>query len=132
MWFTRLAGSTGNLGSIITALGCTACFPAMAGIGSALGLGFLAQYEGLFINFLLPVFASIALFAQLLAFSGHHLWPRMIAGISGPLMVLATLYLFWSDDWSTYMFYLGLVFMLGVSVWDLISPPTRQCHTETA
>jgi hypothetical protein len=45
-------------------------------LGATLGIGFLAQFEGLFINTPLPVFA----------------------GIAGPLMVLATLYLFFDES----------------------------------
>jgi mercuric ion binding protein len=30
--------------------GCAACFPAIASFGAAIGLGFLSQYEGLFIT----------------------------------------------------------------------------------
>ncbi len=43
-------------------------------------------------------------------------------------MVLATLYLFWTDNWSTYMFYVGLVLMLAASVWDIVSPPRKACE----
>ena len=48
-------------------------------------------------------------------------------GIAGPLMVLATLYLFWTDDWSNYMFYFALALMLSVSLWDFYDPPGRVC-----
>ena len=132
MWLTRLASSTGNLGSIIAAMSCAACFPAIAGIGSALGLGFLAQFEGLFINTLLPLFAGLALITQLLVFRKHRRWLRLLAGTAGPLMVLATLYLFWSDTWSTYLFYLGLFLMLCVAVADLRWPATRECQARTS
>lgn len=128
MWLTRLTNTTGNLGSIIAAMGCAACFPAIAGIGSALGLGFLAQYEGLFINTLLPLLAGFALLAQLFAYRKHRRWLRLSAGAAGPLMVLATLYVFWSDDWSTDMFYLGLLLMLCVALADLFWPATRACQ----
>ena len=45
---TRIAGKTGALGSVVSAMGCAACFPAIASFGAAIGLGFLSQYEGLF------------------------------------------------------------------------------------
>jgi hypothetical protein len=43
---TRIAGKTGALGSVVSAMGCAACFPAIASFGAAIGLGFLSQYEG--------------------------------------------------------------------------------------
>lgn len=127
MLFTRLTDKTGSLGAIVSAMGCGMCFPAIASIGSTLGLGFLANFEGVLINTLLPLFAGIALFANLISGVRQRAWLRLALGVAGPLMVLSTLYLFWSADWSTYLFYLGLLFMLGVSIWDFISPTTREC-----
>lgn len=47
---TRIADKAGTFGSVVSAFGCAACFPAIASIGAALGLGFLQKYEGLFIS----------------------------------------------------------------------------------
>lgn len=47
---TRIADKAGTFGSILSAFGCAACFPAIASIGAALGMGFLQEYEGLFIT----------------------------------------------------------------------------------
>lgn len=124
-----LSDKTGSIGAIVSAIGCASCFPAIASLGAAVGLGFLGQYEGLFINTLLPVFASIALAANVISAWSHRRLGRFLLGISGPIMVLSTLYLFWTDDWSTYMFYVGLFFMLVVSIWDIVSPAKRVCGT---
>jgi len=127
MRFSSLINKSGTLGAIVAAMGCASCFPAIAALGASVGLGFLGHYEGLFINTLLPVFAGIALGANLLSFFSHRIWHRLLAGIAGPSMVLATLYLFWTDNWSTYLFYAGLAVMLAVSIWDIVSPPRRVC-----
>ena len=58
---TRIADKTGALGSVVSAMGCAACFPALASFGAAIGLGFLSQYEGLFISRLLPLFPHFAM-----------------------------------------------------------------------
>ncbi|MGH8717604.1 MAG: organomercurial transporter MerC [Burkholderiales bacterium] len=120
--FTRLADKTGSFGAVIAAMGCASCFPAIASLGSALGLGFLGRYEGVFINTLLPIFAAIALVSNALAWFSHQQWRRTLLGLAGPAMVLATLYLFWTDNWSTYLFYTGIALMLVVSIWDLVRP----------
>lgn len=127
MRLTSIFDKTGVIGAIVAAAGCASCFPAIAALGSAVGLGFLAQYEGVFINTLLPIFAGIALAANVLSFFSHRVWYRLLAGIAGPAMVLATLYLFWTANWSTYMFYVGLAVMLAVSIWDIVSPPRKVC-----
>ena len=38
---TRAADKAGLLGSIASAMGCASCFPAIASLGAAIGLGFL-------------------------------------------------------------------------------------------
>ncbi|WP_338152404.1 MerC family mercury resistance protein, partial [Shigella boydii] len=35
---TRIADKTGALGSVVSAMGCAACFPALASFGAAIGL----------------------------------------------------------------------------------------------
>ena len=35
-----IGNKAGGLGSIVSAMGCGACFPALASFGSAIGLGF--------------------------------------------------------------------------------------------
>ena len=124
---SRLADKVGSIGVLVAAMGCAACFPPMAAFGASIGLGFLSAYEGVFINKLLPLFTLIVLFSYLFAWVSHRNYIRMIWGLLGPLMVLATLYLFWTDNWSTYMFYAGLVLMIAVSIWDIVSPPAKIC-----
>ncbi len=118
----------GSLGTIVSAMGCAACFPALASLGASIGLGFLSAYEGVFINKLLPLFAIIVLVSNILAWLSHRQHIRFVWGLLGPLMVLATLYLFWADNWSTYMFYVGLALMLIVSIWNIVSPPEKTCN----
>ena len=83
---TRIADKTGALGSVVSAMGCAACFPALASFGAAIGLGFLSQYEGLFISRLLP-----------------------------------------GNWWTANLMYVGLALMIGVSIWDFVSPAHRRC-----
>ena len=119
----------GSLGAIVSAMGCASCFPALGSLGAAIGLGALAPFEGMFINTLLPIFAVVALLSVLASWLSHRKTLRTVLGLAGPLMVLATLYLFWFQEWSTYMFYFALALMLAVSLWDLFSPPARVCST---
>ena len=127
----RLSDKTGTIGTIVSAMGCAMCFPAIASLGATIGLGFLSRYEGLFINTLLPIFAVVALVANIHTAWAHRSLSRLFLGIAGPSMVLATLYLFWTDNWSTYMFYAGLMTMLAVSIWDIASPPKRVCKSDS-
>ena len=117
--FPRIADKTGVIGSIVGAMSCGACFPALASLGSALGLGFLGQYEGLFITTLIPLFAGVALLANALGWLRHRSWLRSVLGMIGPLIVLASTQLFMGQSWNEALLYVGIAFMLGVSLWDL-------------
>jgi len=128
-WLTSLFDKTGALGVLTAAMGCASCFPALGSLGAALGLGFLAQYEGLFINTLLPVFAWIALAANIFAYFTHKVWYRTAAGIIGPIMILLTMGPLWPYNWSTYLLYSGIVIMLVVSIWDIVSPAHKVCSS---
>jgi mercuric ion transport protein len=64
--FTRLADKAGLIGSVVSAAAWVNCFPALASLGAAIGLGVPSPYEGLIVRILLPAFADIALLANAL------------------------------------------------------------------
>jgi len=67
-----LFDKAGSVGSIISATGCAACFPALASLGASIGLGFLSAYEGVFINKLLPLFTIIILVRNIFTWVSHR------------------------------------------------------------
>jgi len=71
----------------------------------------------------LPWLAGLVLLSNLLAFRSHRLWHRLLAGLAGPLMIIGALEVPALAAWRDGLFYPGLVLMLAVSVWDLVSPP---------
>jgi mercuric ion transport protein len=117
------AGSLGSsLGAIVSAMGCAFCFPAIASLGGALGLGFLGQWEGLFINTLLPVFAWLALVINAVGYLVHRQWLRSLLGMIGPILLLLSLYPWFKYGWSTYVTYSALGLMVVISIGDLMYP----------
>jgi mercuric ion transport protein len=129
---TRAADKVGLLGSIASAMGCASCFPAIASLGAAIGLGFLSQYEGLFIRILLPAFAGIALFANAIGWLNHRQWRRTALGLTGPVLVLAAVFVMRAyGERSGWLLYPGLAVMMAVSIWDMFSPAPHVCTTDT-
>ena len=126
-WITRLFDKTGAIGVLVATMGCASCFPALGALGASMGLGFLAHYEGVFINTLLPVFAWIGLAANIFSFYFHRKIHRMLAGAAGPIMILLTMGPLWTYDWSTYLLYTGIGVMMAVSIWDIILPANNVC-----
>ena len=130
---TRSADKAGVIGVIVAAMGCAACFPAIASLGAVIGLGFLSRYEGLFITVLMPVFALVALFAYLVSWRGHRQLWRLLPGVLGALLVVAAAVLMRFLGWPTaWLLYPGLALMLLASLWDLFSPPVHVCVVATA
>ena len=128
---TRIADKAGALGALTSAMGCAMCFPAIAGIAAAVGLGFLSQWESLFIKTMLPLFGWLVLVINALAWLSHRQWLRSLLGMLGPTILLLSLYPWFQYGWSSYAIYTGIAVMLAVSMWDLLSPAKRRCLSGT-
>ena len=129
---TRIADKAGVLGSIVSAMGCAVCFPALASLGAALGLGFLSHFEGLFIRILLPAFAGIALLAQVVGGWQQRRWRRAALGATGPVLVLAAVFVMRASGHRTgWLLYPGLLLMVAVSIWDVFWRPRNVCDATT-
>ncbi len=124
---TKTTDTLGTVGAVVAAMGCAMCFPALAGIGAALGMGFLARWEGLFITSLLPLFAGLALLSSLLGWLAHRQWQRSLAGMAGPTLVLLSIYPWFGYSWRNWTMYGGLALMVLTGIWDLASPAHRRC-----
>ncbi len=125
--FDKIGALGGSLGAVVSAMGCAMCFPAIASLGGALGMGFLSQWEGLFVNTLLPVFAWVVLVLNILGWFSHRQWFRSLAGVTGPILLLLSLYPWFQYGWSSYVTYSALALMVVVSIGDLIYPASRHC-----
>ena len=84
---TRIGDKAGSLGALGAAMGCAMCFPAVASLGAAFGMGFLSQWEWPLINTILPLFAGIALIANALGWFSHKQWHRSLLGMLGPVLL---------------------------------------------
>jgi len=134
----RVADKTGVIGTIVGSFGCAACFPAAASIGAAIGLGFLGQWEGLFVRLLVPVFAIVALLANLAGWFSHRQWQRALTGSIGPVLALigafglmgvfGMTHGFLAANVARGTFYAGVIIMVLAASWDLIRPAGRHCQ----
>lgn len=124
---TRISDKAGMIGTVLSAFSCAACFPAIAGIGAALGFGFLSQWEWTIIATWFPLFASLVIIANILGYFSHKQWHRTLLGLIGPTLVLLSLYPFFKYAWSTYVTYTGIAIMLLFSIWDMVSPANKKC-----
>lgn len=128
---SRILDKTGVLGTVVSGFSCAACYPALASIGAAVGLGFLSRWEGLFVHVLIPIFLLIALLANALGWFAHRQWHRAALGSAGPLIALvADLGMtqhFLPVELARLLFYAGIVLMVIVSIRDILNPANRRC-----
>lgn len=124
-----MTDKVGVVGAVVATLACPMCFPAVAGVGAAIGLGFLSHWEHLFIE-VLPLFAALVLVANGLGWFTHRQWHRSAPGMIGPILVLVGWVLLMNGVLSPgaagVVLYAGLVVMVVFAGWDLVSPRSRR------
>lgn len=125
---TRLGDKTGSFGAVVAAMGCAVCFPAIASLGAAIGLGFLAQWEGILLTKVLPAAAILTLAVHILGYFYHRQWYRTLLGVIGPAAVLLILNFWFATYWRTDAIYAALGLMVAVSIWDIFWPANRHCE----
>jgi len=93
---------------------CPLCYPAIGSVLSAVGLGFL--FEGPYFIILAGLFLAVAIFGLAYRAKSRHGYGPLGLGLAGiALLILGRVVL--SLDW---LMYLGVVILLGASVWNLI------------
>jgi mercuric ion transport protein len=128
-----MTDKVGVVGTVVSTMACAMCFPAVGAIGAAIGLGFLSQWEDVFIN-VLPLFAVLVVIANGLGWFAHRQWRRSALGMMGPILVLIGWVSFMSGALAPgaarLVLYAGLLVMVVFAVWDLVSPRGRHCAPE--
>lgn len=102
----------GSTGMIFTVLACPVCWPLFAGLGGALGLGVLAPFEGIMMDYVFPPFVVLTLIGSILSFQYHKQRLPLIVGILSGLLVLYGFYV----GWQLTLMYIGIFGLLISSI----------------
>ena len=106
----------GAVGAILAAGGCPACFPALAALGSVLGLGFLQKYEGKAL-IVFQILVIIALSGNVISYFNHRKVIPLIVGVFGALIIFFA----WYIHFNTALFYIGLSGLFISSILNIIA-----------
>ena len=116
----RMLEKFGTGGAVIAALACPICFPKLALIGAALGLGVFAPYER-YIALAVQALFLLALAGQVLAFRAHrNKWLLALA-----IATAITLFVGYYIVPSSILLQLALLGLVVSSVWQVLE--VRRC-----
>jgi len=110
----------GTAGALLAALACPICFPKLALIGTAIGLGALSPFER-YTAFAVQALFALAFIGQVLAYRQHrNAW---LLGFSGA--VTATLFAGYYILRSSLLLEMSLAGLVAASVWHIVE--ARRC-----
>ncbi len=102
------------LGIVAAAASCSACFPALAGIGSVLGLGVFAAYE----RQALIVMQVVIFLSMFFAYLGYrrtkYKLSLILSLVSGSVMLYS-----WYVHYYEIVFFAGLIGLIVAAFWNL-------------
>ncbi len=114
----------GTVGALVAATLCPICFPKLAVIGTVLGLGALAPYEGWF-ALAAQLFLVVALAGHVVAFRRHRDRRVLALAAIGVALVLGGLWLYYVEA----LVYAGLAALVAATVWSAFALRTcRSCE----
>ena len=105
----------GAFGAFFAAGACPACFPLLAVVGSALGLGFLKPYEGP-IMIVFQILVALALIGNIVSFFKHRKIWLLALGILSPGLIFFAFYI----QFNTAILYAGLFGLLVTAVLNFV------------
>ncbi len=122
----NLIEKIGTVGSLIAAVACPACFPMLAVVGSALGLGVLHPFEGkILLAFQLLV--GVSLIGSFISYFNHHKILPLLIGVISPGLIFFALYI----RFHPVIIYSGLLGLTVAFVTNLIANRhCRKCNLE--
>src|SRR5687767_3223252 len=105
----------GSAGAVVAALACPICFPKLALIGAALGLGMFAPYER-YIALGVQALFVLALVGQLLAYRAHRNKWLVSLAVASVVTMFAAYYVVPSST----LLQISLAGLVAASIWQAI------------
>ena len=116
------------VGSVLAAAGCPACFPALTGFASVLGITALAAYEAQLL-IVTQVLVIVSVLFAWMSFRRTAYKPSfMVASISG-ILVFFSWYVWWLDI-VIYSAFAGLIISAFWNIW--LEKRSGSCATKSA
>ena len=106
----------GAVGALLAAAAAPCCFPLLAAVGAALGLGTLQVWRG-YMDYAIQGFVLISAVGSAFAFRQHRqAWPLAIGLISA-----ATVFFAFYVNYHVALIYAGLAGLAVASIWNIVA-----------
>lgn len=118
----------GSVGAVLAAAAAPCCFPLLAAVGSALGLGVLQPYKG-YSAYVIQGLVLLALIGNVIAYRQHRKKFPFTLGVASPALVFFAYYV----SYSTALIYAALAGLTVTAIWNFIeSRRLSRCSTGQA
>ena len=117
---TRWTEKFGTAGAVVVALACPVCFPKLALVGTAIGLGIFAPYEK-YVALGVQALFVVAFVGQVLSYRTHR--NKWLLGFSGLVTVL--LFVGYYVVPSSILLQVSLAGLVIASIWQVVA--VRRC-----
>jgi len=111
-----------SIGVLVTAMACPVCWPLFALVGSSLGLGILAPWEGILMNYVFPPLVVLGAVGSVVSFKSHRKVIPLVIGLLSATMILFGFYV----GWQLVLMYIGIFGMLLASVLSYLEARKEQ------
>ena len=117
-----LLDKIGSFGAVIAAAAAPCCFPLLAVVGSALGLGVLQPYKG-YAAYAIQALVLLALVGNVIAYRQHRKKIPFALGVTSPALIFFA----YHASYSTVLIYAGLIGLAVTAVWNFIESRHLSC-----
>ena len=106
----------GAIGAILTAATAPCCFPLVAAVGAALGLGALQSVRS-YVDYAMQAMVTLALVGNILAWRQHRQRGPMLAGS----IAAATVFFAYHGYYHVALIYAGLIGLTLAAMWNAVA-----------
>ena len=112
----QILDKLGAAGAFLAAAAAPCCFPLLAAVGTALGLGALQSWRG-YVDYAIQGFVLISAVGNVFAFRHHRQAWLLCAGLASAAVIFFAFYV----SYHIMLIYAGLVGLAAVAVWNSVA-----------
>ncbi len=106
----------GAVGAFLAAAAAPCCFPLLAAVGAALGLGALQSWRG-YMDYAIQAFVGVSAIGSALAFRQHRQSAPLVIGLASAAVVFFAFHV----SYHVALIYTGLAGLIVAAIWNVVA-----------